>query len=486
MGYLMHRKCGLLNFVLPALLALTSVAANAAKSPDLFEMSEQMDAIDKQDFRAAIERATSCIRGRNFTCAESELAKAAKATSSGQDKKTLLASRQNLANEKQQLANEIRRAEEERKAEIRREEEREERYRRQEREAREAEDRESTSSAWADVGRHIQQVGAENMALLNRVDRQTIAAMNESNRIRAAQAAERERARAERDEREADRRREVAREREARERAARVKVAAAQGKPFSTYSQPQVIIEPTRQTCPPGSKPAGWTTPSTAVCLKDPQSSAGQEGTGQGSGGNSGGGNASGSMAGRTQGQNGTGQSSGGNGGGDNASGSTAGRTQTASSSGAGNSRADSSSTTGRGSSYENSNAGVIRGESAGAQNTQWRADSCGTYNVNETGSFTIAYRDRWWAAGKGRQDRNLGRCQTRQEIEALAHELAVKTVRSVKKSNGNSIALTIVEERFVCDNNPYLKGWDCVDYVITKTSDGRYYEPGSLIEFEK
>lgn len=95
----------------------------AATSPDLFDMMEQLDKSDKQDFQAAIDKANACTRARNFRCSASELARAAKAANSGQDKKVLLASQSSLANEQQQLANEIRRNEEERQAQIRRDEE---------------------------------------------------------------------------------------------------------------------------------------------------------------------------------------------------------------------------------------------------------------------------------------------------------------------------------------------------------------------------
>src|SRR3989338_520874 len=123
----MSRKHELLNSMLLGLLA-TFTAAAIAMDPSLLEMSDQLDRVDSQDFQTAIERATSCTQARNFPCAESELSKAAKSANTGKDKKTLLASRQSLASEKQQLANEIeerRREEEEGQARIRREEQEE-------------------------------------------------------------------------------------------------------------------------------------------------------------------------------------------------------------------------------------------------------------------------------------------------------------------------------------------------------------------------
>jgi len=259
----------------------------------LMDMMDQFDKLDKQDFQSAIDKANACTRARNFPCSVSELAKAEKAANSGQDKKTLLAGQKNLANEKQQLANEIRRAEEERQAQVRREEEREQaRVRREEerearlemeeRQAKEAEDRQSLRDYSAAIGAQIRQRGAENAALLNKIDRQTNAAIRESNRVQAAQTAERDRARTEREDREADRRRDAERERTARadaERSARVRASDLQ--PELPKYQPQVVTVPSgRQVCPPGSSPARQpngeyvTTPPAAYCIQDSQSTA--------------------------------------------------------------------------------------------------------------------------------------------------------------------------------------------------------------------
>lgn len=122
----MYRKLGLLNFIMLCMLASITTAAIAmdASLLNLLEMSDQIDKSEKQDFQAAIDKASACTRARNFPCAESELAKAKKVASSGQDKKILLLSQNSLANERQQLASEIRQAEEEREAQLRREEDR--------------------------------------------------------------------------------------------------------------------------------------------------------------------------------------------------------------------------------------------------------------------------------------------------------------------------------------------------------------------------
>ena len=134
----MNRKPWLSKSILLGLLLSITTPAFAELDASLLEMSEQMDGIDKQDFQSAIDRANTCTRARNFPCAETELAKATKASNSGHDKKTLLASQTGLKKEKQALADEIRRAEEKRLAQIRRDEE--ERYaqrkREEEREAR--------------------------------------------------------------------------------------------------------------------------------------------------------------------------------------------------------------------------------------------------------------------------------------------------------------------------------------------------------------
>lgn len=76
---------------------------------------------------------------------------------------------------------------------------------RDERARRDAHDWQSQREANASLGAYIAQKGAENARILQRVDRQTNAAINESNRVLAAQAAERDRARAERQEQDASR-----------------------------------------------------------------------------------------------------------------------------------------------------------------------------------------------------------------------------------------------------------------------------------------
>lgn len=316
----------------------------AAKSID---DSDQLDEQDRQEFNARIDRANACTSSRDFICAEQQLGQAKHYVNGSRDRSVLQRAMESLEVQRQlAIRDDAKRKYSAERSTVQANADNAEKELAESRrinienalaENRRTEverERQSSHAASESIGAYILQKGAENSALLNRIDRQTNAAYAETNRRLAAQAAERERARAERDEREAERRRDAAREREARERAAReeadraarVRVAAAQEKPFSTYSQPQVVIESTRQTCPPGSKPAGWTTPSTAVCLKDPQSTAGQGASGQGSDGNSGGSTASGSAAGRTPSTNARNQA---NNGGGSASGSTTGRTST-------------------------------------------------------------------------------------------------------------------------------------------------------------
>jgi len=223
----MNRKQWLAKLILLSLVFSMATLAIAALDPSLLEMSEQMDGIEQQEFQSAIDKANACTSARNFPCAESELAKAAKVANTGKDKKMLLASRNGLAKEKQQLAYEIKRAEEERQAQIRRDEEEKQaqRRRKEEREERlwqekyaahQEEGRQSAREAWAGLGAYIQQQGADISSTMANIDRQTNAAVRESNRVRAEQAAERERARAEKEEREAERRREAERDRAAR------------------------------------------------------------------------------------------------------------------------------------------------------------------------------------------------------------------------------------------------------------------------------
>src|SRR3989338_8624175 len=109
---LLHKTSALAAILIDA--ALPCAPAQAKKQDDLFDMADQLDKIDKGDFQAAIDRANGCTRAHDFSCSEKELAKAAKAANSGQDKKVLAEARQNIVAEKARIAEEERLREEER------------------------------------------------------------------------------------------------------------------------------------------------------------------------------------------------------------------------------------------------------------------------------------------------------------------------------------------------------------------------------------
>lgn len=210
---------------MPAFAAMKSKVAKDDGMSGLIDMSDQLDGIDKQDFQAAIERANDCTRARNFSCSESELAKAAKSANSGQDKKTLATARQNITNEKVQIAAEERqRAEEARRVakeeerQRKEEEAREERRQERERQAqRDREERESASTGGYDpIMASIQANIADGMGRIAEMDRGLALAMADSRRVQAEQAAQRARARAEQEERAAEQRRDAERAQEAR------------------------------------------------------------------------------------------------------------------------------------------------------------------------------------------------------------------------------------------------------------------------------
>jgi hypothetical protein len=254
-----------------ALFVGSLASAIAANGSSLLDMSEQMDEVEKQDFQAAIDKANACTRARNFPCAEAEHAKAKKAANSQSDKRMLLESQGNLAyeikreeeerqaqlrKEKEERQAQLRKEQEEKRAEVSREKERRERIWREKQLAWAEDEQQSTREYNAAIGAQILQRGAENAAILNNIDRQTYAAVADSNRVLAEQAEERNRARAERDEREAERRRDEAEhERAARAEAERSARAGAEDSSYEPPKyQPQVVTLPTFDlACPPGS-----------------------------------------------------------------------------------------------------------------------------------------------------------------------------------------------------------------------------------------
>lgn len=121
----MKNKLAIVAWIAAVLLSsLWLVGACASEMDKLIKMSDQLDQMEKQDFDMAISQANACIRSRNFSCAEAQLAKAAKSANGSGNRNTLEASRQDMAAEKAAVQAEAkRRAEEaERQAKARREE----------------------------------------------------------------------------------------------------------------------------------------------------------------------------------------------------------------------------------------------------------------------------------------------------------------------------------------------------------------------------
>jgi hypothetical protein len=276
--------------------------------------TDQLDVADRQEFNAHLAKAMGCSKSANFTCSTNELVIARKFANSSRDHADLKAAAENIELSRQlyvrgeaqskysseRSAVEARAAQaEEELAQSRRAaaeaEERAARSQRQEQMARDAEERQSNRQASAGVGAAILQIGNDMAAMQNKFDRDMNVAMAETNRRLAAQAAERDRARAERDEREAERRA-AERDRLARaeaERWARTEAAKPTTTDFPKY-QPQVAtIGSVQDKCAPGSSPARQangqyvTIPPTAYCVKDPQNAtapASAQGTKNGSG----------------------------------------------------------------------------------------------------------------------------------------------------------------------------------------------------------
>ena len=205
-----------------AFLAATIACAPAfaASQDNLFDMADKFDNLDKQDFQGAIDRANACTRAQDFSCSESELAKAAKAANSGQDKKTLAAARQNVANEKTRIAEEARRVA---AAEKRRREEEELAEERRLRAQREREAEEFARESNANKGNPFQSI-IDQQAAMNKIHNQAMQDINaivEEKKAQAAREAER------RAEREAEQRRKAQRNEEARQSQIRLAQADA-------------------------------------------------------------------------------------------------------------------------------------------------------------------------------------------------------------------------------------------------------------------
>lgn len=77
-----------------------------AAANDLFRQTDRFDQADKADLETSISRANSCLRTRNFDCAERELQSAARLAFTSGDKQQVAAVKQAMAAEKKVVANE--------------------------------------------------------------------------------------------------------------------------------------------------------------------------------------------------------------------------------------------------------------------------------------------------------------------------------------------------------------------------------------------
>jgi hypothetical protein len=216
-------------FVAAALACTPAFAAKKSKIADddmsgLLEMSDQLDKVDKEDFQAAIDRANDCTRARNFSCSESELAKAGKLANGAKDKKVLAAARQSIVDEKALIAEEERRREKERQLAEERARERERQARR---EAEEREERQSARNSSAEDYAAIMGGFNSNLETLANINRQTNERVREINRVQTERAAAEAHIRAEQEERRREERREARRMEEARQSRERLAQADA-------------------------------------------------------------------------------------------------------------------------------------------------------------------------------------------------------------------------------------------------------------------
>jgi hypothetical protein len=105
------------------------VPASAETSAfDLLSMSDQLDSLDKRDFKIAMDIADLCIRKRDLACANEQIATASKSANSGTDRqqvalarKNVEATRERMVAEERARAEAARRAEQERIAQAQRE-----------------------------------------------------------------------------------------------------------------------------------------------------------------------------------------------------------------------------------------------------------------------------------------------------------------------------------------------------------------------------
>jgi hypothetical protein len=91
------------RFFTRAALAAVLFLPLAASAVNLLEMSDRLDKVDQQDFSDAVGKAKRCTQSHDFSCAEDELKKAGKLTTSVADRKSLDAARQDLASAKRRV-----------------------------------------------------------------------------------------------------------------------------------------------------------------------------------------------------------------------------------------------------------------------------------------------------------------------------------------------------------------------------------------------
>lgn len=195
---------------------------------------DQLDEADRQEFIFNLARASACSKDRDFQCASNALTQARKFANGSRDLAALKAAAESVEVMRQMSVQDdatskyqaeraqlnARSAQSEREIVQRRQAavtsaERANALQRQS-DAEKANQERQSPQADISVNAYIQQKGAEAAAVLANANSQVSAAINESNRVRALQAAEQERARAERHERELERRSELDRQRASR------------------------------------------------------------------------------------------------------------------------------------------------------------------------------------------------------------------------------------------------------------------------------
>lgn len=94
-------------------MAPRTVPASTDQRQKMLAQLDQLDQLDHLDFLDQADKATACIRKRNFDCAEANIAGAAKSVGNSQDRNAMRALKQDLAAERERVAEEERQREEE-------------------------------------------------------------------------------------------------------------------------------------------------------------------------------------------------------------------------------------------------------------------------------------------------------------------------------------------------------------------------------------